>query len=74
MAVAAIQQAELGLKLSTKGTRKREFLAQMERALPWAAVRQAPAALACLQHQALELLAGVDSVQGQGLDLQGCRE
>jgi IS5 family transposase len=33
-----MQQAELGLNLSTKRTRKREFLAQMERVVPWAAM------------------------------------
>ena len=31
-----MQQADLGLNLSTKRTRKREFLAQMERVVPWA--------------------------------------
>ncbi|MBT9486999.1 MAG: IS5 family transposase [Rubrivivax sp.] len=31
-----MQQAELGLNLSTKRTRKREFLAEMERVVPWA--------------------------------------
>jgi IS5 family transposase len=31
-----MQQSELGLNLSTKRTRKREFLAQMERVVPWA--------------------------------------
>ena len=31
-----MQQAELGLNLSTKRTRKREFLAQMQRVVPWA--------------------------------------
>jgi IS5 family transposase len=31
-----MKQAELGLNLSTKRTRKREFLAQMERVVPWA--------------------------------------
>ena len=31
-----MQQAELGLNLSTKRTRKREFLAQMECVVPWA--------------------------------------
>ena len=31
-----MKQAELGLDLSTKRTRKREFLAQMERVVPWA--------------------------------------
>ena len=30
-----MQQTELGLNLSTKRTRKREFLAQMERVVPW---------------------------------------
>lgn len=30
-----MQQSELGLNLSTKRTRKREFLAQMERVVPW---------------------------------------
>ncbi|WP_119291120.1 IS5 family transposase [Azohydromonas sediminis] len=33
-----MQQAELGLNLSTKRTRRREFLAQMERVVPWAAL------------------------------------
>jgi IS5 family transposase len=33
-----MKQAELGLNLSTKRTRKREFLAQMERVVPWAAL------------------------------------
>ena len=33
--MASMQQAELGLNLSTKRTRKREFLAQMERVVPW---------------------------------------
>ena len=33
-----MQQTELGLNLSTKRTRKREFLAQMERVVPWAAL------------------------------------
>ena len=31
-----MQQADLGLNLSTKRTRKREFLAHMERVVPWA--------------------------------------
>jgi IS5 family transposase len=31
-----MQQTELGLGLSTKRTRKREFLAQMEQVVPWA--------------------------------------
>ena len=31
-----MKQADLGLNLSTKRTRKREFLAQMERVVPWA--------------------------------------
>jgi IS5 family transposase len=34
----AMKQADLGLNLSTKRTRKREFLAQMERVVPWAAL------------------------------------
>ncbi|MCE2658543.1 MAG: IS5 family transposase [Rubrivivax sp.] len=33
-----MKQADLGLNLSTKRTRKREFLAQMERVVPWAAL------------------------------------
>jgi transposase, IS5 family len=33
-----MKQGELGLNLSTKRTRKREFLAQMERVVPWAAL------------------------------------
>ena len=33
-----MKQAELGLNLTTKRTRKREFLAQMERVVPWAAL------------------------------------
>ncbi len=32
----AMKQADLGLSLTTKKTRKREFLAQMERVVPWA--------------------------------------
>lgn len=36
--MASMQQAELGLNLSTKRTRKREFLAQMEQVVPWAAL------------------------------------
>jgi len=31
-----MHQADLGLNLSTKRTRKPEFLAQMERVVPWA--------------------------------------
>ena len=31
-----MKQADLGLNLSTKRTRRREFLAQMERVVPWA--------------------------------------
>jgi IS5 family transposase len=31
-----MQQTELDLGLSTKRTRKREFLAQMEQVVPWA--------------------------------------
>ena len=33
-----MQQVELGLNLSTKRTRKREFLAQMDRVVPWEAL------------------------------------
>jgi len=33
-----MKQADLGLSLTTKRTRKREFLAQMERVVPWAAL------------------------------------
>jgi transposase, IS5 family len=33
-----MKQAELELHLSTKRTRKREFLAQMERVVPWVAL------------------------------------
>ena len=33
-----MKQADLGLNLSTKRTRKREFLADMERVVPWAAL------------------------------------
>jgi len=33
-----MQQTDLGLNLTTKRTRKREFLAQMERVVPWAAL------------------------------------
>lgn len=35
-----MKQANLGLELTTKRTRKREFLAQMERVVPWAALVQ----------------------------------
>ena len=31
----AMKQASLGLNLSTKKTRKREFLEEMERVVPW---------------------------------------
>jgi IS5 family transposase len=31
-----MKQADLGLNLMMKRTRKREFLAQMERVVPWA--------------------------------------
>ena len=34
----AMKQADLGLNLTTKRTRKREFLAEMERVVPWAAL------------------------------------
>jgi IS5 family transposase len=30
-----MQQTDLGLNLSTKRTRKREFLAQVDRVIPW---------------------------------------
>ena len=33
-----MKQADLGLNLTTKRTRKREFLAQMERVVPWGAL------------------------------------
>ena len=33
---SAMKQADLGLHLSTKRTRKREFLDEMERVVPWA--------------------------------------
>jgi IS5 family transposase len=33
-----MKQADLGLNLSTKRTRKRDFLAEMERVVPWAAL------------------------------------
>ena len=33
-----MKQADLGLNLTTKRTRKREFLAEMERVVPWAAL------------------------------------
>lgn len=33
-----MRQADLGLNLSTKRTRKREFLEQMDRVTPWAAL------------------------------------
>ncbi len=36
--MAIMKQADLGLNLTTKRTRKREFLAQMERVVPWAAL------------------------------------
>lgn len=35
-----MKQSDLGLNLTTKRTRKREFLAQMERVVPWAALVQ----------------------------------
>ncbi len=35
-----MKQTDLGLNLTTKRTRKREFLAQMERVVPWAALVQ----------------------------------
>jgi hypothetical protein len=33
-----MKQADLGLNLTNKRTRKREFLAQMEGGVPWAAL------------------------------------
>ena len=36
--MGAMKQTDLGLNLTTKRTRKREFLAQMERVVPWAAL------------------------------------
>ena len=33
-----MKQADLGLNLTTKRTRKREFPAEMERVVPWAAL------------------------------------
>lgn len=33
-----MKQTDLGLNLTPKRTRKREFLAQMERVVPWAAL------------------------------------
>lgn len=36
--IQAMKQADLGLSLTTKRTRKREFLAEMERVVPWAAL------------------------------------
>jgi IS5 family transposase len=35
-----MKQLGLGLDLSTKKTRKREFMEQMERVMPWAALVQ----------------------------------
>ena len=34
-----MKQADLGLNLTIKRTRKREFLAEMERVVPWATTR-----------------------------------
>ena len=36
-----MKQADLGLNLTTKRTRKREFLDEMERVVPWAALAAA---------------------------------
>jgi hypothetical protein len=33
-----MKQADLGLNLTSKRTRKREFLAEMERVVPWASL------------------------------------
>ncbi len=38
--ILTMKQLGLGLKLSTKKTRKREFLEEMERVVPWAALGQ----------------------------------
>jgi IS5 family transposase len=38
--ITSMKQLGLGLKLSTKKTRKREFLEQMERVVPWAVLVQ----------------------------------
>ena len=40
-----MKQADLGLNLTTKRTRKREFLAEMERVVPWAALVASGAAV-----------------------------
>ena len=40
MTMATMKQLGLGLKLSTKKTRKREFLEEMERVVPWAELVQ----------------------------------
>jgi IS5 family transposase len=40
MTMATMKQLGLGLKLSTKKTRKRELLEEMERVVPWAALVQ----------------------------------
>jgi IS5 family transposase len=39
-----MKQADLGLNLSTKRTRKREFLDEMDRVVPWAALVELVAA------------------------------
>jgi len=36
--MSVMKQADLGLSLTTRKTRKREFLSQMERVVPWAAL------------------------------------
>lgn len=38
--IEAMKQISLGLNLSTKKTRKREFLEQVEKVVPWAALVQ----------------------------------
>jgi len=38
MMMTVMNQTDLGLNLTTKRTRKREFLAQMERVVPWGAL------------------------------------
>ena len=36
--IVVMKQADLGLNLTTKRTRKREFLDEMERVVPWQAL------------------------------------
>ena len=46
-----MKQADLGLNLTTKRTRKRELLAQMERVVPWAALVELVAPYAAQGHK-----------------------